>query len=316
MALAKTKSRPTRLFKMSDAKLSELDNAGFSDEDRLHKLTEGNIGTLFPGLAFVDREFDLTDGEYRLDTLAFDAASKTFVVIEYKNKMHLGVIDQAKAYLNRMTKQKDTLMVGYVKKMGRGNMNKRSYNFGAMYAIILAPTFDQKQIDSAEGDERLELYKVQRYGDILAVRRVGGGHERPNAPKRASASAPKIIDCYPRLPKLEHRENMHPTELAYPDGSIVSIEKWTHILFKVADWLVHEGRIGESHCPVLAGPKNALLHTKPIHPNGKKFRYYKRVGRLYVYLNFAPTAIIRRSINLIEIAGLDPSKFRVALAPN
>ena len=314
--MAKTKSRPTRLFKMSDAKLSELDNAGFSGEYRLHKLTEGNIGTLFPGLAFVDREFDLTDGEYRLDTLAFDAASKTFVVIEYKNKKDPGVLDQAKAYLHRMKKHKHTLMAGCVKRMCRGNMNKLSYNFDAMYAIILAPTFDQKQIDSAESDGRLELYEVQRYDDILVVSRVGGGHERSNAPKWVPAPAPKIIDCYPRLPKLEHEENMHPTELAYPDGSSVRIEKWTHILAQVADWLVRKGHIDESHCPVPAGPKNTLLHTEPKHQNGMEFRRYKPAGHLYVYLNLGPKSTIQHSINLIEKAGLDPSKFRVALAPN
>ena len=301
---------------MSDAKLSELDNVGFSDEDRLRDLAENNIGTLFPGLTFVAREFYLDGGEYKLDTLAFDDASKSFVVIEYKNTRKHDAIDQAKAYLNRMKKRKNTLKVEYVTKMGGGDVNTPSYDFDAMYAIVLAPTFDPKQIESTEGDGSLELYKVQRYGDILAVKRVGGNHERPNVAKQVSAPRLKNMDGYARLPDLKYVKGTNPTGLAYPDRSSVRIEKWTHILAKVADWLVRKGHIDASHCPVKTGPENALLNTKPMHQNGTKFSRYTRVGNLYVFHGFDPNGVIRYSIKLIETAGLDPSKFRVALAPN
>lgn len=318
MALAKTKFRPTRLFKMSDAKLSELDNVGFSGEDRLHELTETNIGTLFPGLTFVNSEFrDLNDGGYRPDTLAFEDGNKTFVVIEYKNRLDAGVIDQTKAYLNTMKQNEPALIMGYVNSRGGGDTTRESYNFDAMYAIILAPAFKQKQIDSTSLDKELELYEIQRYkDDIFTMRRVGGGHELPNAPKRVSAPRLKNMDDYVRLPDLKYVKGTSPIGLAYPDDGVVSVEKWAHVLAKVADWLVRKGYIDASHCPVKTGPENALLNTKPMHQNSKKFSRYTRVGDLYVFHGFDPNGVIRYSIKLIKKAGLDPSEFGVALAPN
>ena len=320
MALVKTKSRPTRLFKMSDAKLSELDKAEFSNEYRLRKLTEGNIGTLFPGLTFVNSEFrDLNDGEYRPrpDTLAFDDENKTFVVIEYKNRLNVGVIDQTKAYLNTMKQNEPALIMGYVNSRGGGDTTRKSYHFDAMYAIILAPAFTQRQIVSTDYDKELELYEIQRYkDDIFTMRRVGGGHERPNVPKRVSAPRLKNMDGYAGLPDLKYVKGTSPTGLAYPDDGAVSVEKWAHILAKVADWLVRKGHIDASHCPVKTGPENALLNTKPMHQNGKKFSRYTRVGDLYVFHGFNTKCIIRHTINLVKTAGLDPSEFRVALAPN
>ena len=303
---------------MSDAKLSELDNVGFSGEDRLHELTETNIGTLFPGLTFVNSEFrDLNDGGYRPDTLAFEDGNKTFVVIEYKNRLDAGVIDQTKAYLNTMKQNEPALIMGYVNSRGGGDTTRESYNFDAMYAIILAPAFKQKQIDSTSLDKELELYEIQRYkDDIFTMRRVGGGHERPNIPKRASAPRLKNMDGYARLPDLKYVKGTSPTGLAYPDDGVVSVEKWAHVLAKVADWLVRKGYIDASHCPVPAGPKNTLLHTEPKHQNGMEFRRYKPAGHLYVYLNVGPKSAIQYSIKLIETAGLDPSEFGVALAPN
>ncbi len=177
-----------RIFRTeSGSELAELDDIGFGDEDQLHRLIESNIGTLFRGLTFLRREFrELDGGQHIPDTVAFDKQQNTFVVIEYKNKLDRGVIDQAKAYLKYMKKNRHALMVEYVKSEGDGVLDLASYNWD-VYAIIMAPEFSRNQIDSAEADGDLELHEIRWYGGgTMTARRVGGAHERA----QAAASAP------------------------------------------------------------------------------------------------------------------------------
>ena len=67
----------------------------FDSEYILHKLTESNLKILFD-LEFVASEIQLN--KLRIDTLAFDEKTKTFVIIEYKNEPNLNVINQTQGY--------------------------------------------------------------------------------------------------------------------------------------------------------------------------------------------------------------------------
>ena len=316
-----------RIFRTeSGSKIAELKDVGFGDEDHLHKLIEKNIGTLFQNLTFLRREFrELDAGLHRLDTVAFDRRQNTFVAIEYKNKLDRGVIDQAKAYLTHMKKNRHALMVEYVNNVGGGALDLKSYNWEGVYAIIMAPEFHQNQIDSAEDDGDLELHEVRRYDDgTMTVRRVGGAHERAQAAARRSdptpdaskqAAAPSLNDAGGDvvLPDVKHARGMKcPAVLALPDGSRVALKSWAGILAGVADWLVGKGYLNESHCPVPIGKNNAILNTKPFHQNGSKFRRHKKSGSLHVFLGVDPANALRHSVKLIGVAGLDPSDFMVS----
>ena len=175
-----------RIFRTEpSSKLVELDDTGFANEDQLHRLIEGNIGTLFHDLTFLKREFrELDGGQHIPDTVAFDAEQNTFVVIEYKNKLDKGVIDQAKTYLKYMKKNKQALVLEYVNSEDDGMLDLKSYNWN-VYAIIMAPEFSKNQIDSTEDDGDLELHEIRWYSEsVMMVRRVGGAHEgAPTRPK-------------------------------------------------------------------------------------------------------------------------------------
>ena len=182
MAKARRASDPRRLrlFKTSSqSDLTELHDRGFDKERQMHNLIERNIGILLPGLTFLSREFrDLDGGRHIPDTVAFDKGQNTFVVIEYKNKLDRGVIDQAKAYLKHVKKQMPRLILEYANSEGTVPLDPKLYNQNA-YAIIMAPEFSQNQTDSAEGDADLELHEISMYDDhIILVERVGGAHER------------------------------------------------------------------------------------------------------------------------------------------
>lgn len=175
----------TRIFKTaSSSGLSELGDVGFKDEAQMHKMIENNIGTLFQDLVFLRAEFrDLDDGGHIQDTIAFDTRLRTFVVIEYKNRLDKEAVEQARAYLKYMREGKPALVLAYSKNRKCSPPDQKWFDWN-MYAIVMAPEFSEKQFDAAADDIAMELYEIKRYGDgVLAVRRVGGGHE--GAPVRS-----------------------------------------------------------------------------------------------------------------------------------
>jgi len=79
---------------------SEID---FDRESKLQRLTENNLEELF-NLKLLDTEFEYR--RLRIDTLAFDTESNSFVIIEYKNKLEYSVIDQGFSYLSLLLNNK------------------------------------------------------------------------------------------------------------------------------------------------------------------------------------------------------------------
>lgn len=115
------------------------------------------------------------------------------------------------------------------------------------------------------------------------------------------------------LTALKHRytEGMpRPTELVCPDRNI-PLSWWVDIPVGMADWLISKKYLDRSHCPVTAGPKNSILHTQPVHQNGKLFHLYEKVHDIYVNKSGNPHTIIRHTIKLITAAGLKPSDFKL-----
>ena len=200
------RSQRIQLFKAeSQTGLVRTKEIGFANERQMQELVEHNIGTLFSGLTFLKTEFrDMTEGERRPDTMAFDAYENTFVVIEYKNKQDNGVVTQAKAYLKDMRDHKGDLLVEYSKKMNCSVPDKKSFRWDAMYTIIIAPKFDGFQIPAADDDVNVELYEIRMYNDnAIILDRVGGAHVRQGLPTPSDLSEstddPRGSDYIPKL---------------------------------------------------------------------------------------------------------------------
>ncbi len=183
-------ARSIRLFEMSiQSALVELGDHAFDNEDRMHRLIEDNIQTLFPDLTFLTREFrKMAGGELRPDTIAFDTGLNTFVALEYKNRRNTEAVDQARTYLSAMEEYNGDLVLLYSRKEG-GSRDWDSFEWNRMYAIIMAPEFGDYQITGAGKDPNVELYKIRVYDDrVMMMKRVGGGHER--APATVSTPSP------------------------------------------------------------------------------------------------------------------------------
>lgn len=174
--------------------IAELADRKFDDERQMHRLIEDNIGTLFPGLTFLKSEFsEVAKGERRLDTAAFDSGRNTFVVLEYKNRLNVEAIDQARTYLVDMGENQADLVLLY-NKIEKGTRVKSEFNWNKMYAIIMAPEFSKFQIRGADKDSAVELYKIRMYGErVMLMERVGGGHERTITKALTPSTSPKTV---------------------------------------------------------------------------------------------------------------------------
>ena len=101
------------IFKIEKNKLGSIKEQKIDLEKDLQTLTEENLETVF-GLKFITTEFRLNN--FRIDTLAFDNESNSFVIIEYKRDRSFSIIDQGYAYLSLMLNNKADFILEYNEK--------------------------------------------------------------------------------------------------------------------------------------------------------------------------------------------------------
>ena len=122
----------------------------FKSEYALHKLTERNLKKLFD-IEFVASEIQLN--KLRLDNLAFDEKTKTFVIIEYKNELNLNVINQAQEYYD--------LVKNEPKYFADRLDNRSDIDFDNTRVMIIGPEFTPDQINNT--NDNLEIWEISLY---------------------------------------------------------------------------------------------------------------------------------------------------------
>jgi len=91
------------IFKIQKEKLTPISEKKIDLEKDIQNLTEQNLEAIF-GLKLICSEF--THNNLRIDALAFDEETKSFVIIEYKKDRNISIIDQGFAYLNLLLSNK------------------------------------------------------------------------------------------------------------------------------------------------------------------------------------------------------------------
>ena len=152
------------LFKLKDNKLFKLKDRIIDLEKDVQSITEHNLNEIF-GLKFIQNEFIIQN--FRIDTIAFDENTKSFVIIEYKKDKNISVIDQAVAYLSVMLNNKAEFVLLYQEKVGK-NLQRDKVDWSQSRIILIADSFTNYQ-ENAIGfkDLPIELYEVKFYEDNL-----------------------------------------------------------------------------------------------------------------------------------------------------
>ncbi|MBN2462507.1 MAG: hypothetical protein JXB43_02780 [Dehalococcoidia bacterium] len=150
------------IYSLEEGKLNYIEAVEFKLEKDIQSLCETNLKKLFD-LQLVSSEFTLQN--LRIDTLAFDNKTKSFVVIEYKKDKNLSVIDQGFSYLSVVLNNKADCVLEYNEK-NKSPMRKDDIDWTQTRVTFIAPAFTQFQVQSINfRDLPIELWEISKYAN-------------------------------------------------------------------------------------------------------------------------------------------------------
>lgn len=154
------------LFRINGNKLNKTRERDIDLEKDIQLLTEKNLSEVF-GLEFVASEFNLEN--FRIDTLAFDIQSQSFVVIEYKKDQSFSIIDQGISYLNTIFRNKADLILEYNEKKNT-SLKRESIDWNQTRVIFIAQRFTAHQQNIVGfRDFPIELWEVKSFEKDLIL---------------------------------------------------------------------------------------------------------------------------------------------------
>lgn len=156
-----------QLFQNSQNGLTPIARDAFKFEKEIQSLIEANLDTLF-GLEFVSSEFSV--GEFRLDTLAYDAQNNSFVILEYKKGNSYSVVDQGYSYLSVMLNNKAEFILEYNEQTGK-QLKRNDIDWTSSRVIFISPSFNTYQKNSVNfKDVPFELWEIRKFdGDLISL---------------------------------------------------------------------------------------------------------------------------------------------------
>ncbi len=159
------------LFRCDKDVMSPIKSVPFVKEKDIQAITEKNIEAIF-GFQFISTEF--TVGNFRIDTVALDSESNSFILIEYKKSQNYSVIDQGYAYLSLMLNRKADFVLKYNQVFGKSE-KPQSFDWSQSRVLFVSPAFTEFQIQAVDfKDIPIELWEVKAYEhDIVRYNRIG-----------------------------------------------------------------------------------------------------------------------------------------------
>lgn len=173
----------------------------FDDEKVIQNLIERNLSTVFPSLEFLTSE--LTIGGLRPDSIAFDNDRNSFVVIEYKNVKHKGVIDQGMSYRKLVMERLGEFVLLYHKIKGKVLDPEVDVNLDETRVVFISPTFTVHQKRAIQGhDLPIELYEIAQYENkIITLNKIE--QESTTSEKKSKSRAIVRLEEYSEDDYLE-----------------------------------------------------------------------------------------------------------------
>lgn len=154
------------IYKQSGANLIPIKEQKIELEKTVQQLVEDNVSDIF-GLSFICSEYQLN--RLRIDTLAFDEESNSFVIIEYKRDRSFSVIDQGYAYLALLLNNKADFILEYNERCQK-NLRKDDVDWSQSRVIFVASSFTKYQQEAIGfQDLPIELWEVKQFEDNLIL---------------------------------------------------------------------------------------------------------------------------------------------------
>lgn len=147
------------LFKIGK-KLDPIKEKPFKLERDIQDLTEQNLYSVFR-LNFIRSEFSIN--KFRIDSIAFDKETNSFVIIEYKRDKNFSVIDQGYAYLSLMLNNKADFILEYNENQEK-TLKRKDIDWSQSRVIFISPSFTAYQKEAINfKDLPIELWEIKRF---------------------------------------------------------------------------------------------------------------------------------------------------------
>ena len=194
----------------------------------------------------------------------------------------------------------------------------------------LVASFDLKEDSAQVCLKALALWQPSvMSGQVSAAQPpILGPIEEPQIQQTpAKYDAEPVVSATPTVPVLDAgnwqplsvfnvvKGSSAPIEIGFPDNSTTTIKNWKSIIIEIVKWLVNQGLLNQSHCPITRPRARTryIIHTSPTHPSGNQFVAAERVGPLYIETNSGSTTIVSQTRFIIEKVNQDTSQFKVRL---
>ncbi len=134
----------------------------------------------------------------------------------------------------------------------------------------------------------------------------------PPAPTPKLEPAPEAEGLVSLTEVIVEKGLKPPTEIVFPNQDRANIRYWSDLPVAVIRWLLSEGRIDASRCPVRGAGRRYIVNTTPTHPNGSEFSQPRYIEEgLYYEAHYSAPYHVRNAQAIIAHVGLDPAQFEV-----
>ncbi len=158
------------LYTNKNKTLSSIKEKPFKLEKEIQDIFESNLHTIM-GLELVKSEFRIKNK--RIDTLAYDSQNNAFIIIEYKRKKNISVVDQGFAYLSLMLENKADFIVEYNESLKR-QLKRDEVDWSQVRVVFVSTSFTENQkIASNFKDIAIALWEIKQFeNDTLSINQV------------------------------------------------------------------------------------------------------------------------------------------------
>lgn len=133
-------------------------------------------------------------------------------------------------------------------------------------------------------DQEIEDFMIEKIKDILSTK-----EEPPISAREPEGTIPGMPS---QIRKMKIGDNNFDIRFS------------NDILVNTAEWLIRQGKLRKSDCPVVIGPKRNLVNAEPKHRYGEPFRAPRKLSNgLYIELNYSAADCINKARVLLERFG-------------
>ena len=152
-----------------DNKINRLNEKKIKLEKNIQNIIENNLNLIF-GLEFIESEFSIKNR--RIDTLAYDTETDSFVIIEYKRGKSKSIVDQGYAYYGLLLEYQANFVLKF-NEIKRVNKLINDFDWSQSKIIFIANRFLEYSKEAVGSKMPFELWEISKFEeDILTLTKV------------------------------------------------------------------------------------------------------------------------------------------------